>query len=70
MPRSGSLSTRTAGGRNDLIIWDNRCTMHRGMPFDDQRRPRDMQRATVADVGPTMDEATIASPRPLVNFAA
>jgi len=33
----------------DLVIWDNRCTMHRGTPFDDLRFKRDMQRATVLD---------------------
>ena len=34
----------------DLVIWDDRCTMHRGMDFDDQRYQRDMRRATVSDV--------------------
>jgi alpha-ketoglutarate-dependent 2,4-dichlorophenoxyacetate dioxygenase len=33
----------------DLVMWDNRCTMHRGMPFDDLRWPRDFQRATTSD---------------------
>jgi alpha-ketoglutarate-dependent 2,4-dichlorophenoxyacetate dioxygenase len=33
----------------DLVMWDNRCTMHRGMPFDDLRWPRDMRRATTSD---------------------
>ena len=33
----------------DLVMWDNRCTMHRGMPFDDLRWARDMQRATTSD---------------------
>jgi alpha-ketoglutarate-dependent 2,4-dichlorophenoxyacetate dioxygenase len=23
----------------DLVIWDNRCTMHRGRPYDDTQRP-------------------------------
>ena len=36
----------------DLVIWDNRCTMHRGTEFDDIRFRRDVQRATVADDGP------------------
>jgi alpha-ketoglutarate-dependent 2,4-dichlorophenoxyacetate dioxygenase len=30
----------------DLVIWDNRCTMHRGTAYDDLRWPRVMQRAT------------------------
>jgi alpha-ketoglutarate-dependent 2,4-dichlorophenoxyacetate dioxygenase len=33
----------------DLVMWDNRCTMHRGKPFDDLRWPRDFQRATTSD---------------------
>ena len=33
----------------DLVIWDNRCTMHRGTEFDDLRWRRDMQRATTSD---------------------
>ena len=32
---------------NDLVMWDNRCTMHRGTDYDEQRWKRDMQRATV-----------------------
>jgi alpha-ketoglutarate-dependent 2,4-dichlorophenoxyacetate dioxygenase len=33
----------------DLVMWDNRATMHRGTPFDDQRYVRDLHRATVSD---------------------
>jgi alpha-ketoglutarate-dependent 2,4-dichlorophenoxyacetate dioxygenase len=40
----------------DLVIWDNRCTMHRGRPHDDSY-PRDLRRATTLDVGSTLDEA-------------
>jgi len=40
----------------DLVIWDNRCTMHRGRPHDD-RFPRDLRRATTLDIGSTLDEA-------------
>lgn len=40
----------------DLVIWDNRCTMHRGRPHDD-RFPRDLRRATTLDVGSPLDEA-------------
>lgn len=39
--------------QNDLVLWDNRCTMHRGLAFDDLRWPRDAQRATVQDDAPT-----------------
>jgi alpha-ketoglutarate-dependent 2,4-dichlorophenoxyacetate dioxygenase len=40
----------------DLVIWDNRDTMHRGRPFDESQ-PRDLRRATTLDVGSTLDEA-------------
>ncbi|HUB97723.1 MAG TPA: TauD/TfdA family dioxygenase [Stellaceae bacterium] len=33
----------------DLVIWDNRCTMHRATPFEDQRYRRDMRRTTVRE---------------------
>jgi len=45
---------------NDLVIWDDRCTMHRGMEFDDQRYARDMRRATVSDVAPTCEQMGLA----------
>jgi len=41
---------------NDLVLWDNRCTMHRGTDFDDLRWPRDMQRATVSDVANSCEQ--------------
>ena len=45
---------------NDLVIWDDRCTMHRGMAFDDQRYGRDMRRATVSDIAPTCEQMGLA----------
>jgi alpha-ketoglutarate-dependent 2,4-dichlorophenoxyacetate dioxygenase len=45
---------------HDLIIWDNRCTMHRGTEFDDLRWKRDMQRATVCDIANSCEQAGIA----------
>lgn len=33
----------------DLVIWDNRCTLHRATPFEDTRFRRDMRRTTVRD---------------------
>ena len=33
----------------DLLIWDNRCTMHRVRPFDEDSYRRDMRRATVME---------------------
>jgi alpha-ketoglutarate-dependent 2,4-dichlorophenoxyacetate dioxygenase len=44
---------------HDLVIWDNRCTMHRGTEFDDLRWKRDMQRATVCDIANTCEQAGI-----------
>jgi len=40
----------------DVVIWDNRCTMHRGRPHDDSH-PRDLRRATILDTGSTLEEA-------------
>jgi alpha-ketoglutarate-dependent 2,4-dichlorophenoxyacetate dioxygenase len=45
---------------HDLVIWDDRCTMHRGAEFDDLRWKRDMQRATVCDVANSCEQAGIA----------
>jgi alpha-ketoglutarate-dependent 2,4-dichlorophenoxyacetate dioxygenase len=44
---------------NDVVMWDNRCTMHRGRPFDDQRWKRDAQRATVEDVANTLEQESV-----------
>jgi alpha-ketoglutarate-dependent 2,4-dichlorophenoxyacetate dioxygenase len=40
----------------DLVIWDNRDTMHRGRPHDETQL-RDLRRATTLDIGSTLDEA-------------
>ncbi len=45
---------------HDLVIWDDRCTMHRGTEFDDLRWKRDMQRATVCDVANSCEQEGIA----------
>lgn len=42
----------TAG---DLLLWDNRCTMHRGRPFDYAREDRYLIRTTIAGDGPTVN---------------
>lgn len=41
---------------HDLIIWDNRATMHRVRAFDDQLHPRDMRRVTLQDSAPTLEQ--------------
>ena len=43
--------------RQDLVMWDNRCTMHRGRPFEDRQFPRDMRRVTLMDSRPTLEQA-------------
>jgi len=40
----------------DLVIWDNRCTMHRGRAFD-ETQPRDLRRITTQDTASTLDQA-------------
>ena len=39
----------------DLVMWDNRCTMHRGRPYDDTQR-RVMHRTTVSDFANTLEQ--------------
>ncbi|HEV8441072.1 MAG TPA: TauD/TfdA family dioxygenase [Methylomirabilota bacterium] len=39
----------------DLVMWDNRCVLHRGRPWDASRHRRVMRRTTVAGEGPTAD---------------
>jgi alpha-ketoglutarate-dependent 2,4-dichlorophenoxyacetate dioxygenase len=34
----------------DLVIWDNRATMHRGLPYDDTRHRRELRRVTTLDI--------------------
>jgi hypothetical protein len=33
----------------DLVIWDNRCTLHRATPFPSNDHKREMRRTTVVD---------------------
>ncbi|MBT5109941.1 MAG: TauD/TfdA family dioxygenase [Rhodospirillaceae bacterium] len=40
----------------DLVMWDNRQTMHRARPFPAEE-PRDMRRTTLAGDGPTVEQA-------------
>src|ERR1041384_1357405 len=45
---------------HDLVMWDNRQTMHRVRRYD-QSQPRDMRRATVAGTEPTVAQQEIGS---------
>jgi alpha-ketoglutarate-dependent 2,4-dichlorophenoxyacetate dioxygenase len=37
----------------DLVMWDNRCVLHRGRPWDAAQHRRVMRRTTIAGEGPT-----------------
>jgi alpha-ketoglutarate-dependent 2,4-dichlorophenoxyacetate dioxygenase len=43
----------------DLVMWDNRRTMHRGRPFP-AHEPRDVRRTTLVGDGPTVAQAPVA----------
>jgi alpha-ketoglutarate-dependent 2,4-dichlorophenoxyacetate dioxygenase len=45
---------------NELVMWDNRCTMHRGTDYDDLRWIRDMQRVTISDIANSCEQEGIA----------
>jgi alpha-ketoglutarate-dependent 2,4-dichlorophenoxyacetate dioxygenase len=49
----------------DLVIWDNRCTLHRATPYDLFKHKRDMRRTTINEHGPEIsstDALGIAAP--------
>ncbi len=50
----------------DLVMWDNRCMLHRGRPWDESKYRRVMHRTTVAGDGPTVPDDTST---PVVNPA-
>ena len=45
---------RHAWTGGDLVMWDNRCTLHRGRPWDGTKYRRVMRRTTVAGAAPTV----------------
>lgn len=47
--------------KHDLVMWDDRCTMHRGKDYDDLRWVRDLHRATVSDIANTCEQAGVAA---------
>jgi alpha-ketoglutarate-dependent 2,4-dichlorophenoxyacetate dioxygenase len=47
----------------DMVVWDNRCTLHRARPFDDLNDRRDMRRTTIEDSASTSCSLTSALPR-------
>jgi alpha-ketoglutarate-dependent 2,4-dichlorophenoxyacetate dioxygenase len=44
----------------DLVMWDNRCTMHRGRPYDEANHRRDLRRATIQDPDPAVQDLRAA----------
>ncbi|GAA2425370.1 TauD/TfdA family dioxygenase [Streptomyces macrosporus] len=44
----------------DLVLWDNRCTMHRGRPYDLTQR-RVLHRTTVSDIETPFEKAEPAT---------
>ncbi len=48
----------------DLVMWDNRCMLHRGRPWDESRYRRVMHRTTVAGEGPTAPDEGPAAVSP------
>ena len=40
----------------DLVIWDNRCILHRGTGYDADKYRRFMRQTRVAGLGPTLEE--------------
>ncbi len=45
------------GRVNDLVIWDNRTTMHRARRYDDLHDVRDLRRTTIKGTGQTAEQA-------------
>ena len=45
--------------RGDLVMWDNRCTMHRAREYD-ETKVRDLHRTTVSNGEPTVREQEAA----------
>lgn len=40
--------------RGDMVIWDNRCTMHSATSFERYKYKRDMRRTTINESGPEL----------------
>jgi alpha-ketoglutarate-dependent 2,4-dichlorophenoxyacetate dioxygenase len=43
--------------QHDLVMWDNRQTMHRARRYRETEEVRDMRRTTIAGDGPTVAQA-------------
>jgi alpha-ketoglutarate-dependent 2,4-dichlorophenoxyacetate dioxygenase len=45
---------------NDLVMWDNRTTMHRARRYDDMQQVRDMRRTTLRGTGMDVEQEAAA----------
>jgi alpha-ketoglutarate-dependent 2,4-dichlorophenoxyacetate dioxygenase len=45
---------------NDLVMWDNRTTMHRARRYDDMKQVRDMRRTTLRGTAMDVEQAVAA----------
>ena len=54
----------------DVVMWDNRCTMHHVTDYDDLRWPRDYKRATLSDVANTLIQEGVPIPEAYRGVAA
>jgi alpha-ketoglutarate-dependent 2,4-dichlorophenoxyacetate dioxygenase len=53
----------------DLLVWDNRCTLHRATKYDMFRYKRDLRRATINEYGPEVSSTTaLGIPPPKVDI--
>jgi alpha-ketoglutarate-dependent 2,4-dichlorophenoxyacetate dioxygenase len=48
----------------DLVIWDNRATMHRGLAYDDTKYKRELRRVTSLDLPRMVVEPLLAETAP------
>ena len=44
------------GGVNDLVMWDNRTTMHRARRYRDLQEVRDLRRTSIKGTGMTAEQ--------------
>lgn len=56
--------------QGDMLIWDNRCMLHRGTGFDYARYKRDLRRANVNESGEERSAISEALPSLLVDAKA
>lgn len=47
--------------QGDLVIWDNRCTLHRATPLETDEYKRDVRRTTINEYGPETSADAMAA---------